>query len=323
MKEKIRKEILEFLDIRDDENFSDIELFRLLDKKRKSMHPDRTTDETVKEEYEEKIKTLNILYTKFGEHIKANPSQNNDLQIYKGEVEFDYVTAKIENEELKNQIKSLETKIYLLEHDVKAKSDSIRRLNDTKVLEETSKLKSLYQPKKSNLIALSISAFLSGLILVLSSTKQAVSFYSENLSFLNPKTVSIVTLGVLIVVTSIFAINYFKKLLINSWTQKINSTHFTSRLFDFVRENLEPQKETHYSYSTKTQKFKERVIYNFIELEFKSKNVYITILRKTMGLNMYSVYENFKKIMIYELINKEIIKADGNSGFDKILKYED
>ena len=66
MKEKIKNEILEILDIRDAENFSDIELFKLLDKKRKSMHPDRTTDETVKEEYEEKVKKLNELYTKIG-----------------------------------------------------------------------------------------------------------------------------------------------------------------------------------------------------------------------------------------------------------------
>jgi hypothetical protein len=100
MKDIIRKEILEILDIRDPENFSDIELFRLLDKKRKSMHPDRTTDELVKEEYEEKIKKLNDLYKRFGEYIK-NSSTENSIQLYKGEVEFDYISSKIENDELK------------------------------------------------------------------------------------------------------------------------------------------------------------------------------------------------------------------------------
>ena len=64
------------------------------------MHPDRTTDELVKEEYEEKIKKLNDLYKRFGEYIK-NSSTENSIQLYKGEVEFDYISSKIENDELK------------------------------------------------------------------------------------------------------------------------------------------------------------------------------------------------------------------------------
>lgn len=325
MKDKIRNEILETLDIRDADNFSDIELFRLLDKKRKSLHPDRTTDEVVKKEYEEKVKKLNDLYKRFGEHIKVSPSNENNLQIYKGEVEFDYISAKIENDELKEKIKSLENEIYFLKRNIESKDETIKKLNDTKVKEETEKLKNLYRPKKSNIIVLGISAFLSGLVLILTSTEQAVTFYSKYLPMINPSTVNLLTLGVLIFVTLLFAVNYIKKVIINSWTEKINSTFFISKLFDFVKTNIEPQTPSKYDfdYTSKTYKFKERVIYDFIDSEFKPKWKFAKYFRWLIGLNTFSVYENFKRIIIFELINKGIITIYGNSGFDKILKYDE
>ncbi len=325
MKDKIRKEILETLDIRDAENFSDIELFRLLDKKRKSMHPDRTTDEVVKVEYQEKVKKFNDLYKSFGEHIKVNPSSENDLQLYKGEVEFDYISAKIENDELKDKLKSLENEIYFLKRDIVTKNETIKKLNDTKVKEETEKLKDLYKPKKTNIIVLGISAFLSGLILLLTSTEQAVSFYSKYLPMINPNTVNLLTLCVLIIITIIFIVNYIKKVIINRWTEKINSTFFIAQLFDYVKLNIEPQNASKhdFEYRSKTFKFKERVIYNFIDAEFKPKWKITKYFRWLIGLNTYSVYENFKKIIIYELINKGIIIIYGNSGFDKILNYDE
>lgn len=106
------------------------------------MHPDRTTDELVKEEYEEKIKKLNDLYKRFGEYIK-NSSTENSIQLYKGEVEFDYISSKIENDELKDKIESLEFKIEELKNSIDKKDKIIKKQNDTKIKEETEKLKKI------------------------------------------------------------------------------------------------------------------------------------------------------------------------------------
>jgi len=325
MKEKIKQEIFETLDIRNEDNFSDIELFKLLDKKRKSIHPDRTTDDVVKAEYEEKAKALNDLYKRFGEYVKVSPENNNDLQLYKGEIEFDYVSAKLENDELKSKVKSLESDIYFLKKDVEKKDETISKLNDIKIKEESEKLKEIFKPKTGNIIALGISAFLSGLVLILSPTEKAVSFYTNYLPMIDPNTIKLVTLSVLLFVTGIFIINYFKKIIINKWTEIIKSTDFNIKLFDFVKENIEQKSSNDYdfSYSSKSYKFKERVIYNFIDSYFKPKNKANRLFRWCIGLNTFAVYENFKKIIIYELINKGIITIYGNSGFDKILKYEE
>lgn len=286
------------------------------------MHPDRTTNELVKEEYEEKIKKLNDLYKRFGEYIK-NSSTENSIQLYKGEVEFDYISSKIENDELKDKIESLEFKIEELKNSIDKKDKIIKKQNDTKIKEETEKLKKIYEPKKSNLIVLGISAFLSGLILLLTSTEQAISFYSKYLPMIDPDYINIITFCVLVIVTLIFVVNYIKKIIINTWTDKINSTFFIAKLFDYVKLNIVSQNDTNYNYEyfPKSYKFKEQLIYNFIELEFRSKWKIIKYLRWLIGLNTYAVYENFKKIIVYELINKDIISIGGNSGFDKMLIY--
>lgn len=324
MKTKLKSEILEILDIRDETNFSDIELFKLLDKKRKSFHPDRTTDEIVKKKYEEKVKKLNDLYKKFGEYVKAEPSASN-IQLYNNEIEFDYVSVKLENDELKEKIKELENKIYFLEIDIKNKNESIKNLNDQKIKEETEKLKDVFKPKRNNLIVLGIAAILGILLHILSQTEQVVAVYMKYLPMITPTLISIITLCILLIITIIFAISYIKKIIINRWTSIVQSTEFNMKLFDYVKENIELRDDTDFEfrYSSKTYTFKERVVYNFISETFGAKTWIKRLLRKAIGLSVYSVFENFKKIVIYDLINKEIIKIYGNSGFDKLLRYND
>lgn len=322
MKDLIRKEILEVLDIRDENNFTDIELFKLLDKKRKSLHPDRTTDEVVKKEYEEKVKTLNSLYKKFGENMKVE-SSNTNIQLYNNEIDFDYVNIKLENDELKGKIESLENEIYLLKSNIKDKDKTIKRLNDTKIDVETQKLKESFRPKKNSLIILGISAILGILIHILSQTEQAVSTYTKYFPMINPNILNYTTLCILISITLIFFISYLKGLIVRRWTEIIKSTEFNIQLFDYVRLNTEPKEESNYYFSAKSYRFKERVIYNFISTFFNSRSPITNALWKIIGLNVYSIFENFKKIIIYELINKGIISISGNSGFDKVLRYDE
>ena len=312
------------LDIREENNFSDIELFKLLDKKRKSIHPERTTDEVVKKEYEEKFKKCNDLYKKLGEYLKSE-NNNNSVQLYNNEIEFDYVNIKLENDQLKKTISDLENKISILESQIKKKETTIEKLNDTKIKEETDKLKEYFKPKKTNLIILGVTALIGILLHVLSQTEQAIAIYLKYLPKSSPEIINLVTFFILIIITIIFFTSFIKKYLVQRWTAKIKSTDFNIKLFDYVKEQKEPKKDNDYDYifSTKNYKFKERVIYSFIDESFKPRSKFSKILRKIIGLNEFAIYENFKNILIYGLINKEIIEISGNSGFDKILKYEE
>jgi hypothetical protein len=322
MKEKLKKEIFELLDIRDGTNFTDLELFKLLDKKRKSIHPERTTDEDVKKEYEEKFKQIQSLYKKFGEYVKAKPDEVA-LQLQNNEIQFDYVNAKFENDELKDKVQSLEREVDSLKSQIKSKLDTIKRLNDTKVKEETEKLKEIYKPKKNNLIFLSLSALLGLIIHILSKSEEAINIYTKYLPDISPQIINMLTLCLLLIITLIFLTNYLKKRIIQNWSEKVKTTDFTIGLFDFVKENIEPIDETKYYYSSSKYRFKERVIYTFIKQSFSSQSKFKRISRKIIGLNELVVFENFKKIVIYELLNKEIISIYGNSGFDKMLNYNE
>lgn len=322
MKEKLKKEIFELLDIRDESNFTDLELFKLLDKKRKSIHPERTTDEDVKKEYEEKFKNIQSLYKKFGEYVKAKPDEVG-LQLQNNEIQFDYVNTKLENDELKEKIQSLEREVDSLKYQIKSNLDTIKRLNDTKVKEETDKLKEIYKPKKNNLIFLSLSALFGLTIHILSKSEEVINIYTKYLPNLSPQIINIVTLSLLLIITSILLSNYFKKRIIQNWSEIVKTTDFTIRLFDFVKENIEPIDETKYYYSSIKYRFKERVIYTFIKQTFTSNSYFTRLTRKIIGFNELVVFENFKKIVIYELLNKEIISIYGNSGFDKILNYNE
>lgn len=323
MKDQIKQDILEFLDIRDENNFSDIELFKLLDKKRKATHPDRTTDDDVKKEYEEKIKTANELYEKFGKFIKDESSNNTYLQIYDNEISLDYVMVKFENDELKEENKKLISEIENLKKELKQQKKLIKSLNSKKIAEETEKLKDVYKPQKNNLLILGISAIVGILLQLLSQTEKAIAIYMKYLPGLNPNLLNYITLGLLSIITFIFLTSYIKRYIIHHWSEKVKSTEFISELFDYVLENVEANENWKYKYITKVYNFKERVIYNFIKNSFEPKTFYEKAFMRIIGLNIYSVFENFKKIIIYELVNKEIIKIDGNIGFDKVFKYQD
>lgn len=323
MKEQIKQEILEFLDIRDENNFSDIELFKLLDKKRKATHPDRSTDEDVKKEYEEKIKVANELYEKFGKFIKDESTSNTSLQIYDNEISLDYVMVKFENDELRNENAKLQSEIENLKKEIKQQKKSIKALNSKKIAEETEKLKEVYKPQKSNLLILGISAIAGILLQLLSNTEKAVAVYAKYLPGINPNILNYITLALLLAIIVIFLTSYLKRYIVHHWTERVKSTEFTIQLFDYVLENIEPNDNWRYRYITKVYQFKERVIYNFIKQTFEPKTFHSKLFLRIIGLNIYSVFENFKKIVIYELINKEIVKIDGNIGFDKIFKYQD
>lgn len=321
MKETIKKEIFELLDIRDDNNFSDIELFKLLDKKRKAIHPDRTTDEDVKEEYNKKAMLANDLYEKFGKFIKDEPT-TLALQISDNEIQFEYIDLKFENDELKKEISNLKTKIELLETDKKETNKIIEALNDKKIEEETEKLKDIFKPKTNKLIALGIAALIGILIHILTQTEQAIGIYIKYLPSVTPKIINIITLTILLIITGMFLTNYIKQIIVKNWTEKVKSTEFNTELFAFINEQPSTKRDYDTHYSLRTINFEESSIYNFIKKYFESKNKYVKVFRKAIGLNVYSVYENFKKIIIYQLINKDIIKINGNSGFEKKFKLQ-
>ena len=321
MKETIKKEILELLDIRDENNFSDIELFKLLDKKRKAVHPDRTTDEDVKEEYNKKIKLANDLYEKFGKFIQEEPTALA-LQITDNEIQFEYIGLKFENDELKKEVADLKSKIDLLETEKKKTKKIIEALNDKKIQEETEKLKDIFKPKTNKLIALGIAAIIGILIHVLTQTEQAVGIYMKYLPSVTPKIINLITLSILLIITGIFFTSYIKQKIIKNWTEKVKSTEFNSQLFEYIKEHPTTKNDYDFDYTFRALNFNESTVYNFIKESFESKSKFTKAYRKAIGLNVYSVFENFKKIVIYQLINRDTIKIDGNSGFSKKFRVQ-
>ncbi len=321
MKETIKKEILELLDVREENNFSDLELFKLLDKKRKAVHPDRTTDKDVKEEYNKKVKLANDLYEKFGKFIQDEPT-SLALQISDNEIQFEYIGLKFENDELKKEVTDLKSKIDSLETDKKRTKKIIEALNDKKIQEETEKLKDIFKPKTNKLIALGIAALIGVLIHVLTQTEQAVGIYMKYLPSVTPKIINLITFSILLIITGIFFTSYVKQRIIKNWTEKVKSTEFNSELFEYIKDHPTTKDDYNFDYTFRTLSFNESTVYNFIKESFESENKFIKAFRKTIGLNVYSVFENFKKIIIYQLINRDNIKIDGNSGFNKKFRVQ-
>ncbi len=323
--DEIKAEVLDFLDIRNVDVLPNIELFKLLDKKRKKVHPDKTTDDDVKKEFEEKIKLANDLYEKFGKHIKeeqedtsvAIQKYNNDQNI----IAVDFINTKFENDALKADIEDLRNKVKSLKSEISQKEQIILSLNDKKSKEETEKLKHYFKPKTSNMIALGAAALFGILISVLLKVEETIGIFTKYIpeSFIN--IANIVTFFLLFIIVCIFTISYIKKRIINDWVENVNSTEFYYSLFDYVCEHEnEPTWNSTYSYRTKT--FKERVIYDFIKKRFEPKSKFKKLIQKIIGLNYYSVFENLKKIIICQLISKGVLKTTGKSGFDINFSYD-
>ena len=321
--EEIKAEILAFLDIRDIDILPDIELFKLLDIKRKKVHPDKTTDDDVKTKLEEKIKLANDLYEKFGKHIKekkedtsvAIQKYNNNQDI----IAVDFINSKFENDTLKAEIEDLKKEVNSLKGEISQKEQIILSLNDKKSKEETEKLKHYFKPKTSNIIALGAAGLFGVLISVLLKAEETIGIFTKYMpeSFVN--IVDVVTFFLLFIIVCVFTISYIKKRIINNWVENVNSTEFYYSLFDYVCEH-ENKHIWNFTYQTKT--FKERIIYDFIKERFEPKSKSKKMIQKIIGLNYYSVFENLKKIIICQLISKGVLKTTGKSGFDINFSYE-
>ena len=132
----IIQEVKDELGISDDIPIT--KLYNLLHKYRTSQHPDKFTDENLKEVAEEKFKKINSLLNKLSAHIEVEKQQklDNELVIFQNDYEII---------DLKQSIVHLEKEIEKLKKEIKSNEYLIKRIR-----KENKRLKKDYVDKKTD-----------------------------------------------------------------------------------------------------------------------------------------------------------------------------
>lgn len=307
--ELIRK-VKEALDIRESNgNISESELYRLLEKTRNNYHPDKTTNPETQQVYTEKFTNLTELLKELGEYISNRPLKSpTDLVKYDRE--------HVERIELKHEIVLLNEKLDLLKSELKRKeavieelNSSIRRLRDVKISEESKKLLELYKPKRINFYRIGLVAFLGLFLNILLQVESISQLFAKYMPFLNESNVIYFTLGTIIFFTFIVIQKYLQERYINNLLDKAGVWTFQKKIFSGGL----------YSFSFDERELIDRLVE---EIEPKSK-LNSFYLRKMLRIDFDIVIENLKNIIIYHLLNKDMIEPNGFRNFAQGFKSKE
>lgn len=299
------------LDIRENGAVNENDLYRLLEKTRNSFHPDKTTNENSKEVYKEKFTELTSLLREFGEYISLKPIKTSaDLayydkdQIQNIELKHEILILNEKVEELEKKLKSKELKISNLKGDVKV-------LRDKKIEEETKKLLDLYKPKRINIYAIGLVAFLGLFLNILVQIESVSTLFSKYTPFLNELSITYITLGLLGFFTLVICRKYFQEKVVNKLIEKANLSTFQGQLFS-GKDSLSPYR------------FNENELTNALLNNIKPSNRYSRIYQsKILGIDYDTVVENIKNIIIYNLLNKNLIYPSGQRNLFKEFRSKE
>lgn len=308
----IVQRVRDILDVREENGtITENELYRLLEKSRNNFHPDKTTNEDSKEVYNEKFKELTSLLREFGEYISKKPIKTSaDLA--------NYDKHHVQNIELKHQILLLKERINNLEKDIKEKESKISKLNDEakvlrdkKIEEETNKLLDLYKPKRINIYAIGLVAFLGLFLNILVQIEGVSKLFSKYTPFLNELSITYITLGLLAFFSLIICRKYFQEKAINKLLEKANLSTFQGQLF--IGEG-----------SLSSYSFDENGLTNILSKKIKPQSPLSRIYQlKVLGIDFDTVVENIKNIIIYNLLNKNLIYPAGQRGLFKEFRSKE
>ena len=334
-REDLIRKIKEALDIRETD-IDDSELYYLLETSRNRYHPDRTTDEDTKKLYEEKFKQLSGLLTKLGEYLNSFPIRTpQDLVHYK---------QNIEPIELKRTNQLLQDKVKNLQEQVESLNREIARLQDVNSKEEIKQLIEQYKPTANNVYAAGFTAFLLLAFQALLQVEKFSDFFIKYMPFVTSNQAKSSTLIALIAIFLLFLRKYAQEGVVNDLTKRVTSTAFHMRFFNdcslysgFTEIELVDYIKKTFFYeninegalkSKKSNKIRTNFYSRLSAAYTKSfaKLYYITSrfgLTIVLGLNMESVSESLKNIMIHTLLKKNVIKGDGNNYLEKQFKVQE
>ena len=318
-KKTIFERVKEVLDIPNETDLSEGSLYKLLEKKRNEYHPEKATNGEEKEEFEEKCKEYNRLLKELGKFINQKPIRtSNELAFY--EQNYAVIESKHENLLLQEKIDLLNKEIKTYKHQVSELEKEITRLQNDQIEKETKKLLELYKPKKINLYAIGLVALLGILFNILLQIEKIANLFAKYAPFLNEVSITYITLSLLIIFSGIILRKYLQEKTVDSWIKKVSLTSFQRKLCGTPSSGTLPDKESIYF----RRVFNETKIVEILSDEFtptsNAKNFY---QKRILGLEKEVIMENLKNIIIYNLLNKDLIQVAGNVGFEKRFKIKD
>ncbi|WP_417801180.1 hypothetical protein [Tenacibaculum sp.] len=307
----IIQEVKDELGISDD--IPSTRLYDLLHKYRTTQHPDKFTDENLKEVAEEKFKKINSLLDKLSQYIELEKQQKpaNELSIFQNDYEItdlkqSTVHLEKEIEKLKNEIKSNE---YLIKRIRKEN----KRLKKDYVDKKTEELIKEYKPTKKSLLSLGIIFILTLITGVLTKVEEIANFIFKYSPF-EESTLNFTIFSILILIPVFYGKMLFEQKQIKKASKLIKTPKLTKEFLDYLKEK-ELERD-----------FNEYNVYEFLHSKFISQNRIVRFINsKIFHLYNDNTIDDLKDLFVYNLLNKKLIvfseadKLDRN--FRIVTKY--
>lgn len=307
----IIQEVKDELGITDD--IPSTRLYDLLHKYRTSQHPDKFTDESLKEVAEEKFKKINSLLGKLSTHIELEKQQKpaNELAIFQNDYEI--IDLKQSTVHLEKEIERLNNEIKSNEYLIKRIRKENKRLKKDYVDKKTEELIKEYKPTKKSLLSLGIIFILTLITGVLTKVEEIANFIFKYSPF-EESTLNFVIFSILIFVPVFYGKMLFEQKQIKKASKLIKTPKLTKEFLDYLTEK-ELEKD-----------FNEYNVYDFLHSKFISKNIIVRFLKsKIFHLYDDNTIDDLKDLFVYNLLNKKLIvfsqadKLDRN--FRIVTKY--
>ena len=281
------------------DNNSPLELLQLLRKYRNSFHPDKFTDEKVKDQAGKKFIEIGTLIQELDsliqqEQINKSPKE---LALYEPLYDNTSLQSKLdlsleENKILNSKIDNLQNLIKDLENELKEK--------ESKVIEgKQAELVKLYRPSNNRLFSITILLALTGLIPVLTKIESISNIIRKYAPF----TTTQINMFMFIIFISmiVFSLSkYLQYIAIKNRIDEIKSPVFQNNFFEFL-----PDKND----------FTEYQVYTYI---YGEENIIKrTLLLIGLKLYKYETINYLKDVFIHNLIVKQLIEISYAENLDR------
>ncbi len=287
---EIREKVLKALELEGHTEFSDEDLSKMLKKKRKKYHSDKTQDEDFKTEFNDKFIEFNNLLKEFTV-AKINETENTTAIALVSD-NLDYYQTKKENLELEEALSDLQTDNENKKKVIESLENSIKIVSRESILQERAALISSIKPKRKDY--LTPLGIIGGLTLGLNALTKL-----ENISTILRESFRVnanyILLTLFVIICLLFIYNLIKEMIVKNISLEVCSANV-------IREFA---KSYHYYYTS----FSETDVFDFIKKLYESKKGVLNWIKK----NIFKVYDNstieiYKQIFIFDLLSKKLIR---------------
>lgn len=311
LNKSVIQKVKDVLQIEDE--FSSIELLKLLKEYRARVHPDKFSDEAASNEAEEKFKEISSIIEELNIYVQNEQLHRSASDLALFEPLYENVSLQDKLDESLEKITDLEEKIAHLSKSEKTLKEVVNKKQNDFLKKENTELNNLYKPSRSKIASLGIMFLMSAGFAIMLKVEE-VSILLKKYSPVSEDIVNNLIFGIFCFILFIVIKQYFENKYFIMKVSEVCSPKFSMEFSSYLLKNKEYEED-------KQKHFSESDVFLFIHgVDDKWKKCL-----SMLGFSLFTIdtSDKLKNFFINSLLNKKLIANSHAKGLDRVFIIKD